>query len=218
MAWWSRCVVLALLAGCTGWPPRPDAGSADAAIPTGCRLPFAGDPNLPPEMTLLVLGDRYVSQPLLDGGGLPLMFPPQGGRVAFAGLQARNVDPCQARLSGLVRDLASGQIRLETRTVNLRVFDGGYASSVDTNIATWANIPLCHNQWTPQNVYGNPFELELTFTDRGGRVLSQTALVTPYCAEAQHDAECRCICRGGYMLGEVCDTGDGGVSDGGDAG
>lgn len=123
MAWWSRCVVLALLAGCTGWPPRPDAGSADAAIPTGCRLPFAGDPNLPPEMTLLVLGDRYVSQPLLDGGGLPLMFPPQGGRVAFAGLQARNVD-AQARLSGLVRDLASGQIRLETRTVNLWVFDG----------------------------------------------------------------------------------------------
>ena len=112
----------------------------------------------------------------------------------------------------------SGQVRLETRTVNLRVLDGGVASSVDTNIATWANIPLCHNQWTPRDIYGSPFELELTYTDRGGRVLTQAMLVTPYCAEPRYDAECRCICRGGYMLGEVCETPDGGVDAGPDDG
>ncbi|MBI5498063.1 MAG: hypothetical protein HY904_23880 [Deltaproteobacteria bacterium] len=209
-------VLLVALAAsaCSGLPwSGVDAGSSGTS--TGrCQLPFAGDPRQAAELEVTVLDEHYRASALLDGGALPMMFPPQGGRVAFVGVRARNVDPCQARLTGVLRDTMTRQVRLDARTVNLRATDGGWAQSAETNITTFANIPLCPNQWTERDLHGNPFDLEVTLEDRDGRHLQQTLRVTPYCAEPESLADCLCTCRGGYRLGQSCNV-DGGAPDGG---
>jgi hypothetical protein len=164
-------------------------------------------------MELTALADGYLPVEVTDGGAVPMMFPPQGGRVIFVGVRAFNIDPCQVHLSGALRDPHSQQVRLDARTVNLRVTDGGSAISVDTNITTYANIPVCPNQWSDTDLYGNPYTLEMSLKDRAGRSLTQTLTVVPYCAEPANEADCRCMCRGGYMLGQTCGTTDGGVAD-----
>lgn len=176
---------------------------------------FVGDPGAAATMTLMVLNADDTVTDLLDGGALPLRFPPQGGRVGFVGVRANNVVPCGVQLSGVLRDPTTQQVRLDARTVNLRVLDGGTeAQSLATSISTWANIPLCPNQWASRDVFGNTFELEVSLTDRGGRTVSRSMNVVPYCAEPDRLEGCQCICREGYVLGETCMT-DGGILDGG---
>lgn len=195
---------------------------ADAGPQVGnCTTPFAGDPNAEPQVELLAMGVDNEVTVLTDNSTLPLMFPPQAGRVAFVGVRALNVDPCALELSGVMSDPVSNRITLDRRTVSLRPTDGGTVASGRGVVNTWANIPLCPNQWSNEDVYGNEYPLTVTLKQRSGRTFERTINVTPYCAEPDRLEDCRCICRGGYMLGEVCvfDGGvgaaDGGVPDGG---
>lgn len=208
-------LVLLEAAACAPWPWNQTTDAGPDVQPTGCRLGFAGDPNGTPRMELTSLTENYLPVPVVEGGGIPMMFPPQGGRVIFVGVRAFNMDPCQVHLSGALRDPVTQQVRLDARTVNLRVSDGGSAVSVDTNITTYANIPVCPNQWSAADLFGSPFTLEMALTDRAGHTLSQSLTVVPYCAEPANEADCRCICRGGYMLGQSCMMPDAGPLDGG---
>lgn len=205
-----------LAAACN--PTGDSTTTTSSSSGTGCPLPYAGDPSQPPEMELWALGAQAMTAALVDGGPLPLVFPPQGGRVALVGVRARNINPCAVQLSGAVRDLVNDQVRVDARTVNLRVSDAGYAFSADTNINQWANIPLCPNQWASGAVENTTFRVELTLTERNGREMRRDMLVVPYCAEPENLAECRCICREDYVLGQSCEDADGGVSDAGHGG
>jgi hypothetical protein len=163
-------------------------------------------------MHVIALGADGASSPVADGGPVALIFPPQGGRVIFAGVRARNVDPCGVELSGALRDLATHQVRVDVRTVNLAATSDGYVASTDSSISTFANVPVCPNQWSSVDAFGQPYDLEMTLTDRAGRTASQKIRVVPACAEPDRAAECRCICKEGYVLGEACPT-DGGAGD-----
>ncbi|MDP9151736.1 MAG: hypothetical protein M3O36_17575 [Myxococcota bacterium] len=173
-----------------------------------------------------LLADQSVA-PVEDGAAVPLLFPPQGGRVLFIGVRATNVDGCALRLTGALRDPSSQQVRFETRSINLIPTGDGWGQSgvVDAThgaaISNFANVPVCPNQWASGNVYDQPYRLEVTVEDRqGARKLTKFAQVTPVCAEPANAAQCSCICKAGYILGQACDQADAtatATADGGDA-
>jgi len=158
-----------------------------------------------------------------EGGVLAVLFPPQGGRVAFVGVRARNVDGCGLQLIGALRDPLSKRVMLDGRTVNLRKEADGWGTTgrgAETDIGSsdqigdYSNIPLCPNQWAEQNVFDLPFELEVQIKDRRGKMATRKLNVTPRCAEpGEKETACRCLCRKGYVLGETCGE-DAGVDSG----
>ena len=95
---------------------------------------------------------------LHEGDPLPLLFPPQGGRVSFVGVRAKNIDPCGVQLSGALRDEATMQVRLDARTVNLVPHDDGWATTgPPTQISSYSNIPTCPNQWASKDIFDQTF-------------------------------------------------------------
>jgi hypothetical protein len=88
--------------------------------------------------------------------------------------------------------------------VNLAAVTDGWGTSTDSNISTFANVPICPNEWASTDAYGNPFDLIVSVQDRGGRTAMKTIQVTLACAEPDKAAECLCICKGGYVLGQPC--------------
>jgi hypothetical protein len=191
----------------------PTDGGVEEAGPS-CTLPFAGDPAKPLQVELIALQADLTSAPLVDGGTIALLPPPQGGFVVFVGVRATNIDPCAVQLEGAVRDpnpaLKQAPTTIDYRTVNLDPTGDGWAESPDDNISKFANIPVCPNQWASANIYGNPYEVIMTVVDRDKvRTATVTTTVVPSCAnpEAGIVSDCLCNCQGGYMLGEVCDGG-----------
>ncbi|MFT3773549.1 MAG: hypothetical protein QM820_49875 [Minicystis sp.] len=205
-------------AGCSDPAPMPTDGGTDGgteAGPHGCTTGFVGDMAKDPEIAITVLGVGASVAPVSDGDTVPLIFPPQGGRVIFAGARVRNVEACGASITGVVRDLTTKQVRLDGRTVNLVPASDGWVETDPTDYASFSNIPVCPNQWSATDIFGTTYELEMSITDRSGRTATKKLSVKPACAEPELEAECLCICKGGYVLGESCAAPDGGVDDAG---
>ncbi len=194
--------------------PPADAGTdgaidapSDAVIP-GCALGFLGDPGKPVEMKLIVRGTNEKSTEIADGARLPLILPPQGGRVLFVGVIATNISACAVKITGSVRDLANQQVRLDARTVNLQATGGGWGASVDSDVSSFSNVPMCPNQWATSDIFEEPFELAVSVSDALGHSATKTLnAVVPFCAEPAYEAECLCQCQKGYVLGQVCRDG-----------
>jgi hypothetical protein len=208
---------VALVAG-GGCPEETQPNDDDA--PPSCTLAFLGDQSKDPSIELIYFGADQMDHPLVDGGEIDLIFPPQGGRVLFVGVRATNVDPCGVKLTGALRDTSTGQVRLDTRTVNLRDDGSGFGASTPGDIASYANVPVCPNQWSARDAFGESFELEVALTDLRDRTATEVVQVKPRCAEPANEAECLCICQGGYVLGQQCTdpTGSGGGGTGGEGG
>jgi hypothetical protein len=143
-----------------------------------------------------------------------MLLPPQGGRVIFVGVRATNVDGCGVQLTGALRDVTTRQVRVDARTLNLNPSGDGWGSCVApggvAQIANYANVPLCPNQWAEKDLFDVEYELSVSLRDRQGKTVVETIRVVPRCAEPANRAECLCICKGGYMLGESCE-GDAGT-------
>ena len=198
--------VIAFASGCG--PGEETETSPDGGPDTGpsCTLGFLGDPSLEPEMHVIARGADGVSTPIDDGSPVALIFPPQGGRVIFAGVRATNIDACGATLTGVLRDPQNNKICIDFRTVNLEPSGDGWGGSVDSDISTFANIPVCPNQWSASDAFGSEYELEVSLKDRGKEhTLKKTVRVVPACAEPENEEQCRCICKQGYVLGETCE-------------
>ncbi|HSO36391.1 MAG TPA: hypothetical protein VLT33_27880 [Labilithrix sp.] len=206
-----------LLGGCPG---GYDAGPGDAGAdvvadsPTICPAGFLGDPALEPVIELRALKADGSDVPLNDGDDLAVIFPPQGGRVAFVGIRAINLDACGVQITGALRDTTTAQIRADGRTLNLdREPDGWGTSGHGTTakieesalIGNYSNIPLCPNQWASTDVYDKTFELEVLVQDRRKKQVSKKIKVVPRCAEpGAKEIACRCLCKKDYVLGQVC--------------
>jgi len=206
-------LALALFAG--GCPSETEPSGSTG--PSTCALPFLGDPSKDPEIELIARGADGVSSPISDGGEVAMIFPPQGGRVIFAGVRATNIDPCAVKITGALRDLDNMQVRLDARVVNLDPTGDGWGRSDDNDISTFSNVPVCPNQWASKDIYNGEFELTVAVTDRRDRRVTKAVRVVPTCAESMRLEECLCICQAGYVLGQVCDN-DGGVGGMGGAG
>ena len=193
-------------------PPDP---IDDGGIPIGaCRLPFVGDPNAPMEVNIVAINPEYKLQPVEEGSGDSLMFPPQGGRVVFIGVRARNVNPCGVRLSAALRDPVTKRVSLDNRIINLQIAEDGYGQCDVTRIDTFANIPSCPNSFSSQDLMDVSYELTVSLTDKDDRKFTKILQVTPHCDEPGRIDECRCICAADYELGMACaELPDAGVSD-----
>ena len=214
------------LAGC----PGSDAGPTDAGVeaapdaPTACPAGFLGDPGKDIEMELRALRADGTDVPLKDGDDLAILFPPQGGRVAFVGVRAKNLDACGLQVIGALRDLGSRQVRVDGRTVNLRADTDGFGTTgqgtttdIENSgaIGDYSNVPLCPNQWADVDVFDKPFEVEVQVKDRRGKSATKVIKVTPRCAEpGAKQVSCKCLCKHGYVLGESCGE-DAGAPEGG---
>jgi hypothetical protein len=174
------------------------------------------------DFDLLVVSPGYTVRTLADGDTISLMLPPQGGRVVFVGVRATNLCGKGLQLTGALRDLATKQVRVDSRTTNLVPEGDGWGVSapvgatVADQIASFSNVPVCPNQWASTDVYGHAFGLEVTVADAEGRTLTKKITVTPVCGEPANAAQCTCICMGGYVLGEAC-GGDAGADGGAEA-
>lgn len=198
-----------LFAACSA-PPDP---VEDGGVIGGCRLPYVGDPNLPMEVDVVAIAPGYTLVPVTEGSDVTLMWPPQGGRVVFAGVRVRNLNPCGVRLTGALRDPVSQQVRLDSRIINLIVTEDGYGECDPSDIFTFANIPACHNQWSEQDLMDVPYELTVSLTDRDDRKVTRVLQVVPRCDEPGQVEACRCECDADYILGMMCLPTDGGLSD-----
>lgn len=202
------------LAGCPNDPSPPSDAGADARVDApGCMLAYVGDKAADIEMEVLILGTGSASSKVSEGSMVPLIFPPQGGEVIFAGVRAKNLDPCGVKITGALRDLDSNLVQVDARTVNLDDPGDGWARSTDSDIASFANISVCPNNWSKTNIFGNDYQLEVTVTDRDKRSATVKLRVVPFCAEEEYMSFCTCTCKGGYVLGEACD-GAGGAGGG----
>ena len=189
----------------------------DGPLPPSCKYAFAGDKSRAPGIELLYWADG-VTHPVTEGGEVPLLLPLQGGRVIYVGARVTNLDPCGAVITGSIRDLDNNQIRLDARTINFTPQSDGWAETTASDLSSFANIPACPNEWSGKSIFDATYTLELKVRDRGGRTVSMQAGVRPSCAEPAVEAECRCICKTGYKLGEQCQgTGGAGSTSSGSA-
>jgi hypothetical protein len=211
----SAVVALALaIAACSDSGPAGGSGAGGSPAPV-CAFPFIGDEAAEPEIELFVHGADGADHPVSDGAVLDIIEPPQGGRVIFVGARARNVSGCGLLLTGAIRDPNTQQVRFDTRTVNLEPDAEGWGSVELGNLSVYANIPVCANKWTEQDIFGGDFTLEMKLVDPDGKTVEKIVPVTAACtsvsqAETPPDvtlAGCYCTCKGGYVTGETCEGG-----------
>jgi len=202
---------LAFVAGCSSSSPSPVTldGGPD---PVKCTVGLLGDGGAP-DFSINVLQPDDTVTPIVQGDAVPLIFPPQGGRVVFVGVRATNVNGCALQLTGAIRDLHTQEVNVDSRTTNLIPTGDGWGvsgqSGPTATAANFANVAVCPNEWASTSVYGNLFGLEVTVKDKDGRQLTKKLNVTPQCAQPENLSECLCICQVGYVLGQACNV-DGG--------
>lgn len=210
-------VATAILLGCSSNSVSSTPDAAPPQVDADCPVGVLGDTSMPIEFEFRVLHVDGSDAPLADGDDVPLVFPPQGGRVIFVGVRAKNIDGCGVQLTGALRDMSNGQVRIDSRTVNLIPTGDGWGTSAPPSQSissardTYSNVPVCPNQWATSDVFDHEFILEVTVEDKEKRKLTKSIKVTPRCAEPDKLAECRCICKVGYVLGEQCADVDSGV-------
>lgn len=201
--------VALFLSGCPNDPNPPADGGSDAS---SCGFEYVGDKDADIELEIVTLDPDYKAQPLASGGDASILVPPQGGRVIFIGVRAKNLDPCAVKLSGAVRDPATMETRLDTRTINLEPTDDGWGASDETDISTFSNVPVCSNNWASTDVYDQTFKAIVSVTDRSGKKGTATLDVVPRCDEVKMvdgqdiQKDCLCICKLGYVTGQACSS------------
>jgi hypothetical protein len=205
-------VAMSLVAtACSTPSTAPTTDGGDAAPP--CAAGILGDANGEPMLQITTPDDSSdggANVVVADGGDVVLAFPPQGGRVIFAGARATNIDACGVQMTGILRDTNDQEVRLDSRTVNLVSTGDGWGTSTlpgvpaDAQLANYSNIPVCPNGWASTAVFDTPFELVLTLQDQRGKMVSASVTVTPRCPDDSIAPSCRCICALDYILGEAC--------------
>jgi hypothetical protein len=204
---------LAIVCAAGGCSPAASDAEARGAPPnpgSTCAAGVLGNRSLDIDIELRALEVDGTDAPLHDGDDLALLLPPQGGRVAFVGVRATNLDGCAVQLTGAIRDEASQAVRFDARTVNLNPTGDGWGTSgtqkqsISAARSAYANVPLCPNQWATADIFDHEFLVEVTIRERQGRTATKSVKVTPRCAEPDNRAECLCTCKHGYVLGEQC--------------
>ncbi len=208
--------VFGVSAGAVACSPRTDEHPSDAGSDvtdemSACTVGVFGDPNAAIDFQITAPGDT-ADRVLNEGDTIGIALPPQGGRVIFLGVRATNIDGCGVQLSGALRDEATSQVRLDARTVNLvRGSDAWGTSGIQgvspsSQLANYANVPVCPNQWASTDVFDKPFKIEVTLEDRRGRKATKSVHVTPKCVDDIQYSRCQCICLKDYKLGSSCES------------
>jgi hypothetical protein len=179
--------------------PSPETNS-----PPSCKAAFIGTKGAAPQIQLVYADSNGDSQPVMEGGAVPMLLPLQGGRVIYAGARVLNMDPCAAFLSASIRDPSNNEVRLDARTINFTLASDGWGEVAAGDLSSFGNIPACPNEWSAASLYEGTYLLDVSVKDREDVTVEAKMHVQPGCAEPSEAAECRCICKAGYKLGESC--------------
>jgi hypothetical protein len=168
---------------------------------------FVGDPNLAPVVEVVYRTVDGRTELALDQDQVPLIQPPQGGKVLLAGIRARNLNGCSLTLTALLRDPCNQRIiALEQRPVSLQRDEEGWLVPAKPQfLDDFANIPACPAAGAERDVEGEPYLLQVRVQDRDGRTTAAEVTVTPVCAEPELELQCKCECDGNYILGQACE-------------
>lgn len=161
--------------------------------------------------------------PLEDMSEVPLIQPPQGGKVMFVGVRARNVDVCHVTLrTALIDPENGGVVSLERRPVSLESAPDGWLEPVHLDgsdgmtahnlAANLSNLPACPRAGLSKAITGEVYELHVTMETEDTSVDSVVHVV-PRCAEARYLELCTCECALDYKLGASCGGLDAGEPD-----
>lgn len=182
-------------------PPEPDAGPE--------RPVFIGDPVAAAELELVYRSAAGETVALVDGGEIPLILPPQGGKVILVGVRAKNVTQQVQINAGLFDDCLDPPIVIgrEGRPVRLIEEESGVGvPELPAELLNYANIPVCPSFASSRDGEGQPYRLELRLTEqlRPGeerpRTHVLTATVVPVCGEPEILDDCRCECDADFVL------------------
>ena len=183
---------------------------------------FVGDPAQAPVIEAVFRDVNNEMKPLAEGGEVPLILPPQGGKVMVVGVRAKNLDGCPITIATSIRDTCSASIiALENRPVTLeQTSDGWLAPVLPAELINYSNLPACPRANLERDVHDQPYVLTIRVEDKAGRKAETTVEIVPTCAEPEFMEQCLCECDDDYNLGQDC-TGerpDAGASNSCDAG
>ena len=192
----------------------PDGGDPDGGTPiVEC---FYGDEAEAPAGELVFLDENFEMQNLLPGQAVPTVLPPQGGKVILVGARIKNMDMCSLQANGGVFDDCQRPARIigrEGRGLQMVPNDAiGFAEPRDPGtLNNYVNIPLCGNFTSSRDIDGEPYRVEIRFSDRARRSLVLTADITPFCAGTPGDPagvfeQCECECDADYSFDLTCDV------------
>jgi len=148
----------------------------------------------------------------VEGGEVPLIRPPQGGKVLFISVLVRNVSSGPIQLTASLANPCSDRLlTVEDRPVVFHENADGWGEPVQPTMqASFSNIAACPAANAQRDIDGAPHRVSIEFRDQLGRTGAATAMVIPVCAEPEFLAECQCECDSEY--GETCPTDpDGGM-------
>jgi hypothetical protein len=175
-------------------------------LDAGVSCPI-GDPTRPVEMSIVHRNADGTLAMTEDNGTIPLIQPPQGGRVLFVGARAKNLDGCPVVIHVALIDDCSGLAVVDDRPVILEQgADGWGEPKQPSELSNYANVPVCPDPNAPRDHNDEVHTLKVTITDRYGKTASRTIHVTPVCGEPDKLAECKCECSANFRLGTPCGT------------
>lgn len=175
----------------------------DPPTPISCPL---GDLTKPIELEIVhkaVGGGVTVTT---SSGAVPLILPPQGGKVMLVGVRARNVDGCPLTLTAAMRDTCTGDlIALERRPILLEEKNGWLEPQEPLELNNYSNLPACPREGLTRSVSGEPYQIEVVVEDKTGRQATKSITIIPTCAEPENEMTCRCECRTDFSTIDNCD-------------
>jgi hypothetical protein len=167
---------------------------------------FVGDPALPAEIEPVFRDVELKMQLMTEGGAVPLILPPQGGKVMVVGVRARNLDGCPVTIASSIRDTCSNSIiALENRPVRLEPNgDGWLTPAIPSDLINYSNLPACPRANLERDVHAQPYLLSIRVEDKDGRKAETMIEIVPTCAEPEFMDQCLCECDQDYSLGDEC--------------
>ncbi|MBI4820668.1 MAG: hypothetical protein HY791_30670 [Deltaproteobacteria bacterium] len=194
----SHGALLALCA-CTSGSEGPDA-SAETC--------FLGDPSKSAIIEPIFRQVDGSIAKLEEGSSVPLILPPQGGKVIFVGVRAQNLDGCPIEISASMRDPCSNAlVALERRPIRLTPTASGWLEPLlPTEIVNYSNLPACPRAGLERDIEGQPYEITIRVEDKSGRKAEAKVSAVPFCAEPEFRDRCTCECRAAYRQGDTCEA------------
>jgi hypothetical protein len=140
---------------------------------------------------------------------IPLLQPPQGGKVLFIGVRARNAEGCTLTITTALVDRESGAVvALERRPILLEPDSRGWIQPAQPEaIINYSNLPACPRASLDRSIEGEIYHLRVAVEDRRERRAEATLRIVPRCGEPELSSRCQCECSRDYVLGSSCDGG-----------
>jgi hypothetical protein len=188
------CACLAL--ACGGEESRRDSAQ------DGC---FVGDVAKAAEFDVVYRtadGELKLAEDMAE---VPLIQPPQGGKVLFLGVRARNLDGCGLTLATALVEPDGTVVSLERRPVTLEAnAEGWMEPQRPSEASNYSNLPACPRADLARSIEGEVYELRVNITDSAGRKAERSLRIVPMCGEPGLLELCHCECSKDYRLGGGC--------------